>query len=223
MEGILTESTFHLVYFSVLLILLGLRGVKSNLEKGVFLFILLRIIYKLIGTQVQGYNLHYYSIFNLVDMAVITWMIYRQTQKKAVIWFGTLPMLIAFFCFYLTDYSSVSLFGFEDTYPVVSPIGVHQYFDFCCIYSMNVILLCFYWLNEEVNNLDANYLINVQAIICLFSLLAFHGGAFFTMAFARFALPSSNVWYELWGMIYLPIYFLYLTGLTVGGLWKKTQ
>lgn len=170
-----------------------------------------------------GYNLLHYSVYNLIDMAVVSWMVYGQTKQNIVWIIGLVPAFLAFLFFFFFKYSTVSVLGLPDLYPQVGPIDVHQYFDFCCFCSLIVILLAFYWLNEEVNSKRESYVLNVKSIICILSLLTFHGGAFFTMAFARLALPESNVWTEMWSMIYFPLYYLFLLGLTIGALWKKAQ
>lgn len=167
-------------------------------------------------------NLFYYSILSVFDVMLFIAIIYEELKAKLVLVISIPLVAIFYFIILTTDFSFIMAMGFEDKYPLVQPIGVHQFFDFTSILALIRIVLSFAWLSYIVNNTELKGKELVRKYIYIFAFLVFFGGSFFVVAFARLASPDTMKWVEFWDVLYLPIYILYFLTLVFNLLWKST-
>ena len=122
-----------------------------------------------------------------------------------------------------TDESFITYLGYKDSYELIRPFGVHQFFDLCSVNNLIMVILTFVWLGKVIERDDLISKETTKRFIYIFAFLAYYGGSFFTLAFARLGLPGTNHWRDMWYTIYIPLYVLFILALFVGLLWKPTH
>lgn len=223
MIELMASSLLKIAILLVFLLVKGIVGIKGKLDTLIFAFLVMRLIGELVTFFVKDGNILYYSLFTIFDNAILVFITYSEVKRKSILIFGFVPFLLLFVFFMTTDQSFITMLGYEDSYELLRPFGVHQFFDLCSWMNLMMVVFSFIWLSKTIDREELVGKELTKRFIYIFSFLAFYGGSFFTLAFARLALPGTDHWREMWYTIYIPLYFLFILALLVGLLWKPIR
>jgi len=222
MLELLGNFHFRLVSLAGLVVISAIFGNLKGAGKYVFIYMLILLITEIFNYFYLGYNLIYYSGFGIAEFVVIVQMVVHDIRRKWLLWILIIPPALFVF-FYISNWSFVDELNIDRHYKDIYPIDEHQYFDFLSVLYFLIVLVTFKWLYHLISDdfhKDIKRL-NTKKVIFIFAFLGFHGGTFFTTAFARVLLPDLSKWDFLWSAIFIPLYFLFTVSLTVGLLWKS--
>ncbi len=220
MTTLLQNPSFQSVYLGVPVLLYLLFWKKCKLDNWICAYLIFTILTLLYSLFFKGYNLPYYSVFTTLEALLIGLMVYSLTKAKWTIALASIPNFTLLITYFLTEFSSKDIIPFTDQFPYRSPIGAHQFFDISSLNSLIISILCFFWLYNIISIEKTKYLTN-KSLVYVFAILVFHAGSFFTLAFARYLISDLEVWRTLWAFIFIPIFMLSFTSLSVGLLWKQ--
>lgn len=222
MVELLRDTQFRLLFILLPAIFAIIVRKQILLDRYVLALILVTVSSEVFTLFHHGYNLVHYSIFTILDVIIISALIAKETEIKSIIPVNTVVTIIIFLFFIITDFSSINWLPITNTFPHRSPLDSQQFFDFCALASLILIITIFIWLFHVVStnkNLQGGL---TKRFIFITGMLAFYCGGFFTVAFGRYIVGDISIWFEYWNKIYLPLYLLFYLTLNIGLLWKPT-
>jgi len=195
----------------------------DTLNKFIFLFIGVSLLGESAPLIFKGYNLLYLSVLGLIQLIIISCLIYYETSKKTIPLVVSIGGILFFLLLYFTDWSSNVYFLGGINSSSGYPILLHQFFDLYSVINLGLIVLVFTWLYHIVYREEIRILEIRRRYIFIFSFLIYAGGTFFMVAFGRIILPSFKEWYPLWSAIFYPIWLVFYLLLFFGILWRQIR
>lgn len=218
MYAIYENDLVRIVFLSIPIIFVAFKTNSLN-EWFIYAYLCLSLCAEIATLLNPNNNLFMLSVLGVIQTILVAFMISVDCRSKNVLW-ALIPSLLLFFLYLFSDFSIASLLNYRDEYEGLKPISVQEFFDLFTIFNLTLVILLFYWLNYSIEFYQKNHLIYRKKLIYIFAFLLFYTGTFFTLAFGRFLLPNLDQWFQVWRMIYFPIYFIFYTTISINLLWK---
>ncbi|MBR9859255.1 hypothetical protein GYB22_00590 [bacterium] len=207
-----------------LILFIGIaKKAKPKIDQLILVLVSIVFITEIFGLWVfPKFNVNIYRSFMIVEMIILSIIFYKDTFVKTpyILAIGTISAESLTQIF--SDYSILSVLTDSlevEDWRISESI---QFFDLASLNGFIITVLTFHWIWNLVNKSEHNPRLRNKKLIYAFSFLIFFGGSFFTIAFSRLLLAETFQWQQIWYNVYIPIYFLYYTGILIGLLWKTS-
>ena len=207
----------------VVMILIGLWSYqkKKQLNCLILAYLGASFLGEIVPFFVPRNNIVIYSVLQVLDMSILTYLVFTETRQK---WLTSIVFLFAcgaLLFFYATDLSSYELLyqGFEPSYNLL--LTVHQYFDFTSIHHLALIVLMLSWLIYVAKGDTLDLKSAYKKYLVIFSFLLYFGGTFFVLAFGRILTTDGAAFHALLEVTLHPLGFLLYILLFISIQWKR--
>ena len=147
---------------------------KDKIDKYFILYILGSLLGDGFTLFDGGYNLVIYSSIATFQLAVVSRLVYMETENKKGVSSVFILLILLFVFLYFTNHSSENVLSGLAPVDAKYPITLNQFFDFSAALCIGQIILAFIWLLHLVQRQEAEQVGIHKRYIYILALIVFY-------------------------------------------------